>query len=120
MKLRLAALLAVLGSLGSGAEALNSRQVFGLKARSIGPAAMSGRIAAIDAVPGNPVTVYVGAATGGVWKSTDGGLTFKPIFEREKVAAIGAVAVSPVNPDLVWVGTGEGNPRNSASVGYGV
>ncbi|KDA54084.1 hypothetical protein EG19_01240 [Thermoanaerobaculum aquaticum] len=120
MKIRLAVFLAVFWSLGSGAEALNSRQVFGLKARSIGPAAMSGRIAAIDAVPGNPVTIYVGAATGGVWKSTDGGLTFKPIFDHEKVAAIGAVAVSPVNPDLVWVGTGEGNPRNSASVGYGV
>jgi photosystem II stability/assembly factor-like uncharacterized protein len=92
----------------------------GLRARAIGPAAMSGRVAAVDAVPGNPATVYVGAATGGVWKSTDGGLTFTPVFDREKVAAVGAVAVSPVNPDLVWVGTGEGNPRNSASVGYGV
>lgn len=120
MKKRLAVFLVVFCALGSGAEALSSKQVFGLKARSIGPAAMSGRVAAIDAVPGNPVTVYVGAATGGVWKSTDGGLTFKPIFDHEKVAAIGAVAVSPVNPDLVWVGTGEGNPRNSASVGYGV
>ncbi|MCX7895706.1 MAG: hypothetical protein N2447_07115 [Thermoanaerobaculum sp.] len=100
--------------------ALTSEQVFGLRARSIGPAAMSGRIAAIAAVPGPTVTVYVGAATGGVWKSTDGGLTFKPIFDREKVASIGAVAVSPVNPDLIWVGTGEGNPRNSASVGLGV
>ncbi len=92
----------------------------GLKARAIGPAAMSGRIAAIDAVAGNPNVIYVGVATGGVWKSSDGGLTFKPIFDKEKVAAVGAVAVSPVNPDLVWVGTGEGNPRNSASVGWGV
>lgn len=92
----------------------------GMKARAIGPAAMSGRIAAIDAVAGDPNIIYVGVATGGVWKSTDGGLTFKPIFDKEKVAAVGAVAVSPVNPDVVWVGTGEGNPRNSASVGWGV
>ena len=102
------------------APALKSELFPGLQARAIGPAAMSGRVAAVDAVPGNPATVYVGAATGGVWKSTDGGLTFTPVFDREKVAAIGAVAISPVNPDLVWVGTGEGNPRNSASVGYGV
>lgn len=92
----------------------------GLKARAIGPATMSGRIAAIDAVPGHPNVIFVGVATGGVWKSQDGGLTFKPVFDREKVAAVGAVAVSPVNPEVVWVGTGEGNPRNSASVGWGV
>lgn len=120
MKKRLSlGLLLFLGFAGL-AEAWTSRDVFGLKARSIGPATMSGRVTAIDAVPGNPVTVFVGTASGGVWKSADGGLTFKPVFDREKVASIGAVAVSPVNPDLVWVGTGEGNPRNSASVGYGV
>ncbi|MGC8916234.1 MAG: VPS10 domain-containing protein [Thermoanaerobaculum sp.] len=112
--------VALCAVLASNAWALTSEQLFGLRARSIGPATMSGRVAAIEGVAGNPVTVYVGAATGGVWKSTDGGLTFKPIFDREKVAAIGAVAVSPTNPDVVWVGTGEGNPRNSASVGYGV
>ncbi len=104
----------------SGAAGLDPALLAGLKARAIGPAAMSGRIAAIDAVASNPKIIYVGAATGGVWKSTDGGLTFKPIFDKEKVAAVGAVAVSPVNPDVVWVGTGEGNPRNSASVGWGV
>lgn len=120
MKTRLTLGLAVFSVIAASAAALTSQQVFGLAARSIGPATMSGRIAAIDAVPGNPVTIYVGAATGGVWKSSDGGLTFKPIFDHEKVAAIGAVAVSPANHDLVWVGTGEGNPRNSASVGYGV
>lgn len=101
-------------------QAFDPALLAGLKARAIGPATMSGRIAAIDAVPTNPSVIYVGVATGGVWKSSDGGLTFAPIFDREKVAAVGAVAVSPVNPDLVWVGTGEGNPRNSASVGWGV
>jgi len=105
---------------GLAAQSLTSDLLPGLRARSIGPATMSGRVAAIEGVTGNPVTLYVGAATGGLWKSTDGGLTFRPIFDGEKVASIGAVAVSPVNPHLLWVGTGEGNPRNSASVGYGV
>ncbi len=92
----------------------------GMKARSIGPAGMSGRIAAIDAVVADPDTVYAGAATGGLWKSTNGALTWKPIFDEEKVAAVGAVAIFQPNPDIVWVGTGEGNVRNSASVGNGV
>ncbi len=92
----------------------------GLKARSIGPATMSGRVAAIDAVAADPNVIYVGAATGGVWKSVDGGLTWAPIFDDQPVAAIGAVAVNQQNPDVVWVGTGEGNVRNSASVGNGV
>jgi len=92
----------------------------GLKARSIGPASMSGRVAAIDAVQSNPDIVYVGAATGGVWKSVDGGLAFTPIFDDQPVAAIGAVAVFQPSPEIVWVGTGEGNPRNSMSVGNGI
>ena len=92
----------------------------GMKARVIGPAGMSGRIADIEAVEANPAVVYAGAATGGVWKSVNGGLTWTPVFDDQPVAAIGAVAVFQPNPDIVWVGTGEGNPRNSASVGNGV
>jgi leukotriene A-4 hydrolase/aminopeptidase len=92
----------------------------GMKARSIGPAAMSGRIASIESVENNPDVIFVGAATGGVWKSTNGGVTWSPIFDDQKVAAIGAVAVFQPNPDIVWVGTGEGNVRNSASVGNGI
>jgi photosystem II stability/assembly factor-like uncharacterized protein len=92
----------------------------GMKARSIGPAAMSGRVAAIDAVESDPDIVYVGAATGGVWKSTDGAYSFKPIFDDQPVAAIGAVAIFQPSPDIVWAGTGEGNPRNSVSVGNGI
>lgn len=91
----------------------------GMKARSIGPAGMSGRIADIEASVSNPDLVYVGAATGGVWKSTNGGLTWKPVFDEQPVHAIGAVAIFQPNPSIVWVGTGEGNPRNSASVGNG-
>ncbi len=92
----------------------------GMKARSIGPAAMSGRIAAIEASPANPDVVYVGAATGGVWKSVNGGLTWDPVFDDQPVHSIGAVAVFQPNPDVVWVGSGEANPRNSVSIGNGV
>ncbi len=92
----------------------------GMQARSIGPAGMSGRIADVEAVVSNPDIVYVGAATGGVWKSLNGGLTFEPIFDDQPVHAIGDIAIFQASPDIVWVGTGEGNPRNSASVGNGV
>ena len=92
----------------------------GLKARSIGPAGMSGRIAAVDAFAGDPSIVWIGAATGGAWKSTNGGLTFKPMFDEQPVHSVGAVAIDPRTPDVVWVGTGEANPRNSVSHGDGV
>lgn len=92
----------------------------GMKARSIGPAGMSGRIGAIEAVAADPNIIYVGAATGGVWKSTSGGTTWEPVFDDQPVASIGAIAVFQKNPSIVWVGTGEGNPRNSSSVGNGV
>lgn len=91
-----------------------------IKARSIGPAGMSGRVVAIDAVVADPRIVYIGAATGGLWKSTDGGLTTRPIFDDQPVASIGAIAIYQPSPDVVWVGTGEGNPRNSVSLGNGV
>jgi photosystem II stability/assembly factor-like uncharacterized protein len=92
----------------------------GLKARSIGPAGMSGRVADIQAVESNRDIIYVGASTGGVWKSANAGLTWQPIFDDQPVAAIGAIGIFQPSPDLVWVGTGEGNPRNSASVGDGI
>jgi photosystem II stability/assembly factor-like uncharacterized protein len=90
-----------------------------LSARAIGPAVMGGRIAAIDAYAGDKVTLYVGAASGGVWKSDNGGLTFKPVFD-DYVQSIGAVRIDPSHPSTVWVGTGESWVRNSVSVGAGV
>jgi photosystem II stability/assembly factor-like uncharacterized protein len=71
-------------------------------------------------VPGDPTILWVGAASGGVWKSTDGGVRFTPVFDEQNVTSIGAIAIDPRSPDVVWVGTGEGNPRNSPSVGRGI
>ncbi len=91
----------------------------GLEARSIGPAVMSGRVAAIDGHHGPPLTLYVGAAGGGLWKSTDGGVTFAPVFD-DHPQSIGAVRIDPRDPDTVWVGTGESWTRNSVSAGAGL
>src|SRR5579872_483705 len=95
--------------------------VSGLPARNIGSATMSGRIAAVDAVDETGrITVFVGAASGGLWKSLNGGTTYKPVFDREDVQSIGSVAIDPSNSKTVWVGTGEAWTRNSVSVGDGV
>ncbi len=91
-----------------------------LKPRNIGPGGMSGRVTAIDAVHDNPDIMYVGTASGGLWKSTSGGIKWEPIFDKELTASIGAVAIQQSNPSVIWVGTGEGNPRNSLNGGYGV
>jgi photosystem II stability/assembly factor-like uncharacterized protein len=91
-----------------------------LKPRAIGPAGMSGRVTAIDVVHDNPDIIYAGTASGGLWKSTGGGVAWTPLFDSIAVASVGAVAVDQRNPDVVWVGTGEGNPRNSQTMGGGV
>ena len=96
--------------------------VSGLGARNIGSAAMSGRISALAAThdENGRVVLYVGAASGGVWKSNDGGTTFKPVFDKQPVQSIGAVALDPSNTNTVWVGTGETWVRNSVSIGNGI
>jgi photosystem II stability/assembly factor-like uncharacterized protein len=91
-----------------------------MAARSIGPATMSGRIGDVEGVVGTPDTLFVGAATGGVWESTDRGTTFKPIFDEESTLSVGEIAVHPRNHDVIWVGTGEDNPRNSVGMGKGM
>ncbi len=90
-----------------------------IKPRSIGPASMSGRITAIDVDIKNDI-IYAGAASGGLWKSTSGGTNWTPIFEKESNQSIGSVAVNPTNSAEIWVGTGEGNPRNSQNFGNGI
>ncbi len=91
-----------------------------LKPRNIGPGGMSGRVTAIDAVHSNPDIMYVGTASGGIWKSTSGGIKWEPIFDEELTASVGALAIQQSNPSVIWVGTGEGNPRNSLNGGFGV
>jgi len=99
---------------------VDSHTFGGLEARAIGPAVMGGRIAALDAIrTRDGLTIYVGAASGGVWKSANGGTTFKPVFD-EHTQSIGAVTIDRRNPDVVWVGTGEPWTRNSVSIGDGV
>jgi photosystem II stability/assembly factor-like uncharacterized protein len=100
---------------------VDSETISGLGARNIGSAAMSGRVAAIDAVQeGQRLTVYIGSASGGVWKSVNGGSTFKPVFDKQAVQSIGAITIDPKNPKVIWVGTGESWTRNSVSVGDGI
>jgi len=118
----------VIGLFAAGSQAFgqdsykfDAATVSGLPARNIGSATMSGRIAAIDAVEQDGrITVFVGSASGGVWKSVNGGTTYRPVFDREDVQSIGAVAIDPSNTKTVWVGTGESWVRNSVSVGDGV
>ncbi len=125
MKLSLGSGIALLGcavlAFGQGSYKFDAATVSGLPARNIGSATMSGRIAAVDAVEQDGrITVFVGAASGGVWKSVNGGTTYKSVFDRESVQSIGAVAIDPSNTKTVWVGTGEAWVRNSVSVGDGV
>ncbi|HEX9080755.1 MAG TPA: sialidase family protein, partial [Holophagaceae bacterium] len=99
---------------------VDAARLVALKARSIGPAIMGGRVSDLAVDPASPDTFYVGLATGGVWKTVNAGATFTPIFDKQPVASIGAVAVAPSDPKVVWVGTGEGNDRNSSGWGNGV
>jgi hypothetical protein len=92
----------------------------GLHFRNIGPAQASGRIADIAVYEANPATFYVGSAHGGVWKTTNNGATFTPQFQHDGLMSVGDLAVSQKTPDLVWLGTGESNNRQSASWGGGI
>ncbi|HTM58033.1 MAG TPA: hypothetical protein VL123_06430 [Candidatus Udaeobacter sp.] len=115
----LGAAASVLPAAGADEVKVDASTFDGLRARSLGPATMSGRIAAIDGFAGDRLTLYVGAAGGGVWKSVDGGTTFKPVFDKY-TQSIGAIAIDPVHPKTVWVGTGESWTRNSVSIGDGL
>ena len=99
---------------------LGEKALAALKARAIGPATMGGRVSAIALDPADPATFYVGLGTGGIMKTANAGASFSAIFEKEKVAAIGAITVAPSDAKVVWVGTGEANDRNSSSWGDGV
>ena len=91
-----------------------------LKPRSIGPAGMSGRVTSIDALVANPDIIYLGTASGGVWKTENAGNSWQPIFDDQSILNIGSVSIQQSNPSVLWVGTGEGNPRNSLNIGAGI
>ena len=102
------------------AAQLDSATLGAFRWRSIGPANMGGRIVDVDVVESDPKTIYVAAATGGLWKTVDGGDSWKPLFDQQSTLCLGDIAVSQSHPNIVWVGTGEANARNSASWGDGV
>lgn len=107
-----------LGTLAQQADL--SKQFKNLKPRNIGPAGMSGRVTSIDAVWTNPDHIFLGTASGGVWKTENGGGSWMPVFDEQTIQNIGSVAITQSNPSVVWAGTGEGNPRNSVSLGEGI
>ncbi len=109
-----------LGVLPVAAQKVSLKQFSGWKPRNIGPSGMSGRITAIDAVVDDPQTIYVGAASGGVWKTVNAGGSWEPVFDGQPILNIGSIAIQQNNPSVVWVGTGEGNPRNSLNLGEGI
>ncbi|HVG20849.1 MAG TPA: hypothetical protein VNI02_17510, partial [Blastocatellia bacterium] len=108
------------GSQADGKAPAEARAFERLEWRGIGPSNMGGRAADVEGVPGNPNLVYAATGSGGLWKTTNGGVTWKPIFERQNTLSIGDIALEPNNPDVIWVGTGESNVRNSVSFGDGV
>src|SRR5881275_2184976 len=107
---------------GANETPYNPATISGLGARNIGSAAMSGRISAIAGVkePSGKITLFVGAASGGIWKSDDGGTRFRPVFDEQAVQSIGAIAIDPKNSKNIWVGSGESWTRNSVSIGDGI
>ncbi|MFO0877536.1 MAG: PDZ domain-containing protein [Gemmataceae bacterium] len=119
MKLKLEALKKAAPATPAG-PTLPAEWVKALSWRCIGPASMGGRIVALSVYPADPTIYWVATASGGLLKTTNAGVTFEHQFDREATVSIGDVAVAPSNPNIVWVGTGENNPRNSVSYGDGV
>lgn len=114
-------LLFTLINTGTGsAQTLKPDDLKGINIRNIGPGAMSGRITALACDPVQSNIIYAGAASGGLWRSKSGGTNWEPIFDKVATQSIGAIAINPKNPDEIWVGTGEGNPRNSQNFGTGI
>ena len=121
MRKLLIALSGLLFVLSATAQQIDlSKHFKTMKPRNIGPAGMSGRVTAIDAVWNSPNTIFLGTASGGVWKTENGGASWTPVFDEQPIQNIGSIAITQSNPSIVWAGTGEGNPRNSISLGEGI
>jgi Uncharacterized protein related to plant photosystem II stability/assembly factor len=112
--------LAALSLSHAFAQAKLSSSTFGaIEARSIGPAVMGGRITAIEGLNNSPKVLYIGTAGGGIWKTTNAGFTFEPVFDKHP-QSIGCLAIDQNKPETIWAGTGESNMRNSVSIGLGI
>lgn len=107
-------------SFAATAQKVSLEQFKNWKPRNIGPAGMSGRVTAIDVVVSQPDVWYIGAASGGVWKTENAGASWTPVFDEQPTLNIGSIAIQQSNPNIIWVGTGEGNPRNSLNIGEGI
>ncbi|HET9452636.1 MAG TPA: hypothetical protein VFO66_00025, partial [Gemmatimonadaceae bacterium] len=103
----------------ASAQTLDSLTVNALRWRTVGPANFEGRVTDIDGIPGS-ATFFVAAAAGGVWKTTNGGVTFRPTFDNYPCASTGAIAIAPSDTNVVYLGTGEPNSRNSIEPGCGM
>jgi len=114
----LTATIAIVLPLTSAAQAVPSEQLSALTYRHIG--VVGNRIASVSGVVGDPLTYYVGAAAGGLWKTEDGGMSWRPVFDDQDVHSVGALAVSHSDPQIVWAGTGEPHIRSNVTVGDGV
>src|SRR5512146_1601631 len=99
---------------------LDSATVAGFRWRNVGPANTMGRVSDVVGIPSPSRTFFVAASGGGIWKSTNGGVTFRPVFDRERVISMGMLAIAPSDTMQVWAGTGEPNSRNSISPGGGI
>lgn len=99
---------------------LDSATLDAFRWRSIGPANMGGRVTDIEGIPSPSKTFFVAAAAGGIWKTTNAGTTFRPVFDRERVISMGDIAIAPSDTMIVWAGTGEEDSRNSISPGGGI
>jgi photosystem II stability/assembly factor-like uncharacterized protein len=111
---------AVIAPVGTVGQSNLTDKLKNLEFREIGPAVMGGRIDDFGVVESNPSIVYVGTASGGVWKTTNNGTTWEPVFDKEDVSTIGDIAIAPSDPAVLWVGTGEPNNRQSSSWGDGI
>src|SRR3954470_17776423 len=104
----------------TSAQTLDSSTVAGFKWRTVGPANFMGRLSDVVGIPGPSKTVFVAAAAGGVWKTTNNGVTWRPVFDDKPVTSLGMLAIAPSDTNTVWLGTGEPNARNSIEAGAGI
>src|SRR5881227_340066 len=115
-----AGVLVASNATGASAQTLDSTTLAGFRWRTVGPANFEGRVADIAGIPSPSKTFFVAAAGGGIWKTTNNGTTFRPVFDNYPVVSMGALAIAPSDTMLVWAGTGEQNSRNTIEPGHGI